>query len=227
MLRVLLEVETDGHPIIDMEGLSSTTPLLQACIMGCVDASRQLIEAAADVNKASSMGSTPLMAACEHGQTQVVSLLIQMRADLNQADQKGRSPLLVACFCNELEAAKLLLAAGARKDRCNAREGPLHTVVLLKHTDAVRLLLQNRADIDEKAEDGTTALVRACILGCTDMVQLLLQNGASKEVTTSSGHTALQVAHRLGFLHVENLLTADAGTIESAPKKRRRMKGPP
>ena len=223
VLRLLLEAGVDG-PEIDMEGANGRSPLLQACSLGAVDTSRQLIEATADINRASHVehtsASTPLLAACAHGQPQVASLLIQMRANLNQPDEAGRSPLLVACTIENLEVARLLVAAGARKGRGHAPSAPLHVAVLLDNADMAHLLLQNRADINEKTADGDTALWRASLMGSTDMVRLLIQHGSS-QVVDNEGRTPLLAARYFNYADIEQLL------LERAPKRRRRTKGPP
>ena len=46
------------------------------------------------------------------------------------------------------------------------------------HVDAARLLLDNGAEVDRAAEDGTTPLFIACYKGHVDVARLLLDKGA-------------------------------------------------
>ena len=49
------------------------------------------------------------------------------------------------------------------------------------HLDVVRLLLENGATVDSRADDGWTSLMAASQNGHLDVVRLLLENSAAVE----------------------------------------------
>ena len=57
---------------------------------------RALIEAGADVNKATDVGATPLYIAAQNGHEAVVRALIELGADINKAKDDGWTPLFIA-----------------------------------------------------------------------------------------------------------------------------------
>lgn len=74
---------------------------------------RALMEAGADVNKATNSGSTPLLVAAWGGNEAVVRALMEAGADVNKATDDGETPLLQATFGGHEAVAQLLKDAGA------------------------------------------------------------------------------------------------------------------
>jgi uncharacterized protein len=97
-----------------------------------------------------------------------------------------------------IDAVVLLLRHGARVKGWNAsREGdPLLMAVLIKHIQAVRLLLAAGADPNVCDNEGTSPL-RVCVQeGLLEMAQLLLHCGAGKTIDEGGGSTGMNA---LGF----------------------------
>lgn len=65
-------------------------------------------------------------------------------------------------------------------------------VVILQDTSVVRLLLENGADVNARAMDGSTPLHNASFLGTSKVC--LLKHGAHIEAKDDGGQTALQIA---------------------------------
>ena len=68
------------------------TPLLAACMHGCIDVCRLLVtEGGADVNQAKSNGTTPLLVATARGHKTVVRFLLRHGAQDTEAHIGGRA----------------------------------------------------------------------------------------------------------------------------------------
>ena len=72
---------------------------------------RALIEAGADVGKASDFGLTPVYIAAKEGYEAVVRLLIEAGADVNKAHNDGRTPLYQAAEEGHDAVARVLVEA--------------------------------------------------------------------------------------------------------------------
>jgi hypothetical protein len=77
---------------------------------------------------------------------------------------------------------------------------------LMERKDAVKVLLDNGAEVDFRASDGRTPLILAAGKGNKDIVELLLQSGADASLTDQAGQTAQTVAAAKGFNDIAELL---------------------
>ena len=74
---------------------------------------RALIEAGADINKATDNGATALYIGAENGHEAVVRALIEAGADVNKARDNGGTPLLIAAQVGHEAIVRALIEAGA------------------------------------------------------------------------------------------------------------------
>jgi hypothetical protein len=74
------------------------------------------------------------------------------------------------------------------------------------HTETVRLLLEEGADVNVQANDGQTALMRAADYGHVEVVTLLSNSGADVNVQSKNGITALRLATLKGHTQIIQLL---------------------
>lgn len=80
------------------------------------EAAAMLIDAGADVNKESVLG-TPLMnAATNRWNTEIINLLIKYNADVNKRDKNGRTALFYAFSSGNDDIVSLLIQAGANTE---------------------------------------------------------------------------------------------------------------
>ena len=86
-------------------------------------------------------------------------LLLKSGADpnLKEQDYEGNSPLLAALKAENDEIFQMLLAAGSDIDASNNwGQTALHMAVYTANTVAVRKLLEMKADVNQKDEEGQT-----------------------------------------------------------------------
>jgi ankyrin repeat protein len=180
-----------------------------------------------DVNTPNTAGYTGLMAAAERGRLDIVKLLLDHKADPNAAGRDAGTALMLAAENNQPEIIKQLLARGADPNRQdnngwtavlkaayqgNAKcieilashsklelDRALLVATLMERKDAVKVLLDNGAEVDFRASDGRTPLILAAGKGNKDIVELLLQAGADASLTDQAGQTAQTVASAKGF----------------------------
>ena len=187
-----------------------------------------------DVNTPNTAGYTGLMAAAERGRADIVKLLLDHKADPNAAGRDGGTALMLAAENNQPDIVKQLIARGADPNRQDnngwtavlkaAYQGNAKCIeILASHTkleldrallvatlmekkDAVKVLLDNGAEVDFRASDGRSPLILAAGKGNKDIVELLLQAGADASLTDQAGQTAQTVASAKGFNDIAELL---------------------
>jgi ankyrin repeat protein len=154
------------------------TPLMYAAAFGSVEAVRQLIAAAADVNARNGFGATPLIWAA--GNPEKARLLVEHGADVNAHTQQGRTALMVAAACDGCSGVvRLLLAKGAdAKVVDSGSETALSLAAEAGDLESVRLLLNAGAEANETDRGGVTPLERSVFNCNLAAVKLLLAKGA-------------------------------------------------
>jgi len=113
--------------------------------------------------------------------SQVAEILIKEGADVNAKDGNGATPLHPAAMQGHLEIIEQLLNAGVE-------------VVASGRDEAVKLLVQNDADIDAKDEYKRTPLHFAVYEGRLDTAELLIELGANVNARDWIGFTPLHYA---------------------------------
>src|SRR5262249_8343534 len=83
---------------------------------------------------------------------------------------------------------------------------PLFVAVQFGDPDVTRALLASGADINEKDQDGLTALDWAVVANQTDVVKALLAAGASVNTVDRFGYTPLLYASTIDFGDAETAL---------------------
>ena len=100
-----------------------------------------------------------------------------------------------------LVAVVFILAAG-----CASTQMQLWEASAKGHTDTVKALLEQGADVNAKDNDGFTALMFAARDGQTDTVPALLAKGADVNAKDNDGRTALMRAKKKGHKEIVQLL---------------------
>ena len=193
--RYLMELGADSTAM-DNE---NHTALDYANALGLV----QLIDSMPGENicAADVFGNTPLHQACYNGQSEIIKLMIAKGIpDLDIRNDRKMTPLCIAAEENNLFIAELLTEAGADVNKSGEHGEPL-----------IKMLLSKGAKIDERNENGETALIIAAKQGNNFIVGLLLEHGANVTCSDFLEHTALYYAAENGNNDiVEKLLLAGA-----------------
>ena len=130
------------------------SPLHLAAVGGRSEIVRQLIEAWADVNKATRDGFTHLHFEAASGKSEIiVRRLIEAGADVDSASRRsGKTPLLLAAVNGHVDICRWLLDAGADLNKATWGKGvrsvtPLFAAAHRGHTMAATLLLKSGAQL--------------------------------------------------------------------------------
>jgi ankyrin repeat protein len=230
-LRELL----DAGASPDSSDDEGTTALTMVAYDGRLAMVRQLLDHGAKVNVKDKLGYTPLLGALNGGSTAVIKLLIERGADVN-IGVNSKSPLhqaISASWDNKkqwTEIVRLMLHRGARVD---ARDAGLFTPLMATSSvgslEIARMLIANKARVNEKSFTGATALILASDMHQSNspeklaIVRLLLQNGAQRELKTGEGITALMMASRTGATETLRLLI-QAGASVTTPEAHKALK---
>lgn len=226
----------------DTEGFG---PLQLALGLRLTDIALLLIESGADANTARDNGETVLMTAARTGQLQAMKRLIDRGANVNARERKFRQTALM-WSAGYPQQTRLLLAHGADAaartrvwnvtqtiyshlsdgvgpysyggEYSSARGGQsaLHFAVQQDDIDSVEALLDAGVDVNDRAADGSTALLLALYKWneggkrygaiCNDsaylislapnvaIANLLLDRGAQVNVADTAGYTPLHAA---------------------------------
>ena len=151
-----------------------------------------------------------LFAACMAGAHDRVVELIAREPDLIKSySHDGWTPLHLACFFAQPGLVETLIAQGAdvkARSRNGMHNTPLHAAAAGRNRDAVRLLLEHRAEVNAQQEGGWTALHAAAQNGDAEMVRLLIAAGADVKMRAENQQNALDLALTKGQQDVVELL---------------------
>jgi serine/threonine-protein kinase len=196
----LVETLLEKGARTDPQDSRGRTALDRAASEGKIDAVRLLLEKKADPNQKNSNGGTPLLDAVTYGKLAAVQLLLERGADASLADAQANTPLMIAAegngyMPNNAPMTAALLAAGVKVDEQDARgRSAFYRASAEGKVDAMRLLLEKKANPNLKALDGSTPLIEAVANGKMAAVKLLLDSGADVNLAAANGLTPLLIA---------------------------------
>ncbi len=225
-------------------------PLYFAASNGSPALTALLIKHGARASAMLPTGGTVLMTAARSGKAAAVRTLLAHGADVNAREEtRHQSALMWAAAEGSVEAMKVLLEAGADVkarskeidfrnyepmrggsaigDVANGVEvefSPLFFAVRAGHLEAVKLLLDKGADMDETLPDGTSVLVVAAINAQWEVGTLLLARGANPNAA-KQGWTALHQVARTRSYNLGNVPhPQSAGSVSSLDFARELLK---
>lgn len=172
--------------------------LMKAVKNGRVKKVEALVSRGADVDSFDITWNTPLIEAVRLGRNDIVKILAKKSRNINYANADGVTAAVMAARKHNVDVLKILMEHGATL--CDKR-WPGSTVPLydLKrwHDDrerTTRLLIENGADLNERAANETTPLMRAAQKNETEAAKLLIISGARTDLRDAFGKTALDYA---------------------------------
>ena len=111
------------------------------------------------------------------------------KTDINVATPK--TTIQTAVLTNNLEVIKQHIAAGTDLNVKDQMTGstPLITAVVFGKTAIVKALIEAKADLSAKNNDGATALHNAAFFGNVEIAQILIDANADKTIKNNYGAT--------------------------------------
>lgn len=186
------------------------TALMVAAKNGDNERIKALIEDGADVNRRNRNGGTPIMYAALSGQPGTVSLLLENQADVAAVAENGWTALMIASVKGYVEVAGLLLSHGADPNQGDVYSWtPLMRAAYENRPEIVELLAKrDNTRVNQRGENGVTALHLAVLRGNADTVKLLLAQGADPAIKDNSDRTPLDFAKQNNDLNLLHLMGA-------------------
>lgn len=135
--------------------------------------------------------------------------LLDGGANIEAENSTNCTSLRLACHCNHRETAQILLERGAK-----VKPSYFETASEHGRVEIIVLLLKWGADIEQRAEDGTTALMLSAHRAKPAATRLLLENGANPDSRRNDGATALWVASESGNRNIVEILLCHGASIE-------------
>ena len=115
-------------------------------------------------------------------------------ADVTMINDSGHTLLILAMYHKHLEMSKFLIEQGVSiRARDNTGWSALMHAITLDDVEHVRLLVDNKAQINEVYPDGLTALMRAVMIN-PEITEVLLKAGADKDARDDNQLSALDYA---------------------------------
>ena len=201
------------------------SPVHVAAKYGSCDAIEALFDSEhCDVSMKDSMGQTALHVATLNSQADICQMIVLLarnfESDFDVVDILGRTPLYIACLNGFASIARILVGPSRWRVLCNERRKcnksihedvahrpPLHAAVANNHVETVRVLLDYGVEVEQKDNEGRSALSVAAKLGYLDMCQLLIEYGASVNTRSSrNGPTPYAKARKYKHHQVADLI---------------------
>lgn len=188
------------------------TPLQIAAFSGRDEIVRLLLQHGAKVEATELDKHSPLYIAALKGHCTVMKLLLEQRTGLDLLLSDPDRPKILGILTGgrrHLEALKMLLEKSAdinERNPHNSNRTPLHCAVEKIHAPAIRLLMENGADIKALDDSNHTPLTMAIERGYKETVQLMVGMGAKlhdlPEGTDPVLHHTASSNHRYTDFHM-------------------------
>jgi len=167
--------------------------LVTAAYRDNADAIAALVKQGADPNARDAQGRTPLTLALQvESDRAIAALLAAPGIDVNGPNGHDETPLMIAALKGRLDLVKQLYKRRAHINR--AGWTPLHYAASGPDKGVSAWLIQQGADINARAPNGTTALMMAAKYGPFDLAPELVKLGADTAARNEQGLCAADFA---------------------------------
>ena len=164
-----------------------------------------------------------MLTALRSGDVMALDFLLNLGLDVDSTFRLGGWSRPALCLAVERGYNKLVEMLVAR--HCSTalldRDGlsPLHLAAILGHQDIVRILLENRAEVDApNTNRGDTPLHLAASNRQIHIVRLLVKYGASVDAVNKNGQTPLMYAAAKGDAEAVRALIAGGANIRAVDR---------
>ena len=186
-------------------GCSLKTPHSQLGNYGDTTDAKRFLDNGGDINKVNKEGNTFLMLASLKGKYNFAKMLIDKGADINHKNNNGDDALKYAAGFGEKNIVELLLNHGADIHSSYSYTKNIFTSALLSYSrnksevqGAVKLLIDNGADLHFYHQDGMDSLYYSALNGYSEVVNSLLNKNVDIN-TTYKGKTPIMIAAEKGY----------------------------
>jgi ankyrin repeat protein len=163
-----------------------------------------LIKFGADVNAKGHFGEAALHMAAETGNLKGAEILLENGANVDIKDDGKYTPLFSAVHNNRLKMVDYLISKGANANS----ESKLKTNCLFnvfynrnytyryepERLEIVKLLIENRINVDQRDENGSTPLHKSFIYNDYHVAKLLIENGANPIIAQPEGTILVDIS---------------------------------
>ncbi|XP_048242773.1 fibronectin type 3 and ankyrin repeat domains protein 1-like [Haliotis rufescens] len=151
---------------------------------------------------------TPVMEAARWGHIQVVKLLECKGADVLLVGNGGNNTLHWACVSGNLVTVKFVLSLNVLdiNSRGVGSRTPVIWAAVMGHSEVVKLLMNERADVSVVDDGGENVLHWASVKGDVGIVQSL--NVKHINVKNKNGRTAVDMVRSMGHQRLVDLLVS-------------------
>ena len=235
-VRALLNRGADPNTARVAEGVRDI-PALEIAVLKSEPIACLLVEHGANVHQKPGSYPTYLGGACENGQVALARCLLEHGADVNAADANRQKALTRALRYGQLikqwqtgnglpplppteQARRLeILRQMFALLRQHGAKIALPEAVQMEDAALMRQLLASGANVNEKDDNGRTALEWAMRTKNPLLMQTLLARGANPNAAASIGGTLLNMAAQSGGLDAARLLLAHGAKVNPDNKQ--------
>jgi len=184
-------------------GQEFALPLHSLMKKGRLDLFKRKISDMEDITQKDVQGRTVLFCAAEENKPEYVKALLDSgyaeSLDEDHQDDKGRTPLHIACLkCPKAVAG--LVDKGSKvtlADKTGNKELPLHYAARGDNEEAIAVLLDKKAPVDDKNKQKQTALMIALRENSLDAIDILAKRGADVYAKDGKGKEVWELAEDL------------------------------
>ena len=191
------------------------TPLHQASCLGDISMVKAILSDKNNPQNArarDNKGRTPMYDASYAGNTEIVQILLKANANPYVKDNKGRAPIQHASYFGSTEVFQLLSfrekPSNIVPKKNNKGNTLLHEISCFGIIYPVKVLLQNKHNLNARDNKGRTPLHYASYFGNTKLVQNLLKANANPYVKDNKGRAPIQHASYAGNTEIVQILSS-------------------
>lgn len=157
-----------------------------------------------------------LLKAIDANKIQDVKNIIKFGAKINFGSKTTDNPLAKALFSNKWKIADLLVEQGADinyKVSLHCLVPIMVSAVAFDRPDIVRYLISKGANVNEKTEKGSNAILNASCQNKLESAKILLEKNADISIRDNDGKTPLTIAAEKGNKEIVALLLSNGVDI--------------